>query len=92
MSIYPIRHAQSAFNAVHDPNKPENPMIIDVPITEPGETQAKQARKEVEKLDLKDVIVSPFTRTLQRAQLILKIDCLLKLTRQCESNSATAAM
>ena len=91
MSIYFIRHAQSALNAVHDPNKPD-PMIIDVPITEPGETQAKQAREGIEKLDLKDVIVSPFTRTLQRAQLILKIDCLLKLTRQCESNSATAAM
>ena len=67
-------------------------MIIDVLITEPGETQAKQAREGVKKLDFKDVTVSPFTRTLQTARLILKIDCLLKLTRQCESNSATAAM
>ena len=32
MSIYLIRHAQSAFNAVHDPNKPD-PMIFDAPIT-----------------------------------------------------------
>ena len=71
MSIYLIRHAQSAFNAVYGPNKPD-PMIFDAPITELGETQAKQARREVEKLDIKNVIVSPFTRTLQTAQLIFE--------------------
>lgn len=71
MSIYLIRHAQSAFNAVHDPNKPD-PMIFDAPITEVGEAQAKQARIEVEKLDIKHLIVSPFTRTLQTAQLIFE--------------------
>ena len=71
MSIYLIRHAQSAFNAVYGPNKPD-PMIFDAPITELGETQAEQACKEVEKLDIKNVIVSPFTRTLQTAQLIFK--------------------
>jgi len=71
MSIYLIRHAQSAFNAVHDPTKPD-PMIFDAPITELGETQAKQARIEVEKLDIKYLIVSPFTRTLQTAQLIFE--------------------
>ena len=56
MSIYLIRHAQSAFNAVYGPNKPD-PMIFDAPITELGETQAKQARIEVEKLDIKQLIV-----------------------------------
>ena len=71
MSIYLIRHAQSAFNAVYGPNKPD-PMIFDAPITELGETQAEQACKEVEKLGIKNVIVSPFTRTLQTAQLIFK--------------------
>ena len=71
MSIYLIRHAQSAFNAIHDPNKPD-PMIFDAPITELGETQAKQARIEVEKLDIKPLIASPFTRTLQTAQLIFE--------------------
>ena len=69
MTIYLIRHAQSAFNAVHDPNKPD-PMIFDAPITELGKTQAIQARSEVEKLEIKNVIVSPFTRTLQTALLI----------------------
>ena len=71
MSIYLIRHAQSAFNAVYGPNKPD-PMILDAPITELGETQAKQVRTEVEKLNIKNVIVSPFTRTLQTAQLIFE--------------------
>ena len=69
MSIYLIRHAQSAFNAVYGPNKPD-PMIFDAPITELGETQAKRAGLEVEKFNIKNVIVSPFTRTLQTAQLI----------------------
>jgi len=69
VTIYFIRHAQSAFNAVHDPNKPD-PMIFDAPITALGETQAQQARDEVKQLDFTNVIVSPFTRTLQTAQII----------------------
>ena len=71
VTIYLIRHAQSAFNAVYDVNKPD-PMILDAPITELGETQARQARNEIEKLDINNLIVSPFTRTLQTAQLIFE--------------------
>ena len=71
MTIYLIRHAQSAFNAVYDPKKPD-PMIFDAPITPLGETQARQARNEVEKLNINNLIVSPFTRTLQTAQLIFE--------------------
>ena len=69
MTLYLIRHAQSAFNALHDLNKPD-PMIFDAPITELGEMQARKVRDEIEKLDIKSVIVSPFTRTIQTAQLI----------------------
>ena len=69
MTIYLIRHAQSAFNAVYDPDKPD-PMIFDAPITKLAEAQARQARAELEKLELLNVIVSPFTRTLQTAHLI----------------------
>lgn len=69
MTIYLIRHAQSAFNAVYDRNKPD-PMIFDAPITTLGESQAKQARTEINQLSLVNVIVSPFTRTLQTAHLI----------------------
>lgn len=69
MTIYLIRHAQSAFNAVFDPNKPD-PMIFDAPITTLGETQALQARTEIGQLDILNIIVSPFTRTLQTAHLM----------------------
>lgn len=69
MAIYLIRHAQSAFNAVYDPSMPD-PMIFDAPITALGESQALQARAEIDQLDLVNVIVSPFTRTLQTAHLI----------------------
>ena len=51
MTIYLIRHAQSAFNAVHDPDKPD-PMIFDAPITALGKTQAQKARIKFEKLDI----------------------------------------
>lgn len=69
MTIYLIRHAQSAFNAVYDPNKPD-PMIFDAPITALGESQALEARTEIDQLGIINVIVSPFTRTLQTACLI----------------------
>ena len=71
VTIYLIRHAQSVFNAVYDPKKPD-PMIFDTPITPLGEIQARQARNEVEKLNINNLIVSPFTRTLQTAQLIFE--------------------
>ena len=45
-------------------------MIFDAPITPLGESQARQARAEVSQLGLENVIVSPFTRTLQTAHLI----------------------
>ena len=95
MSVYLIRHAQSAFNAVHDPLKPD-PMIFDAPITELGEVQAYQARRQVEKLDINAVIVSPFTRTLQTAQLIfgdrlkfqISADVREQLCNSCDVGSA----
>lgn len=69
MSIYLIRHAQSTFNAVYDPNKPD-PMIFDAPITPLGESQALRAEAEIRDLDISNVIVSPFTRTIQTAHII----------------------
>lgn len=69
MAIYLIRHAQSAFNAVYDRSKPD-PMIFDAPITALGESQALKAKIEIDQFDLENVIVSPFTRTLQTAHLI----------------------
>ena len=69
MTIYLVRHAQSKFNAIFDPDEPD-PMIFDAPITSLGESQARQARNEISQLDVSRVIVSPLTRALQTAQLI----------------------
>ena len=69
VSIFLIRHAQSAFNAVYQRDMPD-PMIFDAPITELGASQARQARDAIRHLDIQDIIVSPFTRTLQTAHLI----------------------
>ena len=46
MTIFLIRHAQSQFNAVYDPDKPD-PMLFDAPITELGQQQAIRARAEI---------------------------------------------
>ncbi|WP_425040703.1 histidine phosphatase family protein [Primorskyibacter sp. S187A] len=91
MTIYLIRHAQSAFNAVYDRTKPD-PMIFDAPITDLGETQALRAREAVQALDIEQVIVSPLTRTLQTAHLIfgqrlpVRIDARVReqLTNSCD--------
>ena len=69
MTIYLIRHAQSEFNAVFDQDKPD-PMIFDAPITELGSSQAMEAGEKIQHLELARIIVSPFTRTLQTADLI----------------------
>ncbi len=69
MTIYLIRHAQSEFNAVFDAGQPD-PMIFDAPITELGRSQAVMARESVADLAVTQVIVSPFTRTLQTAEII----------------------
>ena len=95
MTIFLIRHAQSAFNAVHDPLKPD-PMIFDAPLTEFGKIQAKHARSQVQKLDIKTVIGSPFTRTLQTAMLIfgdrlkfqISADVREQLCNSCDVGSA----
>ncbi len=69
MTIYLIRHAQSTFNAVFQAGQPD-PMIFDAPLSALGERQANEARDKVAALDLRDVIVSPLTRTLQTATLL----------------------
>ncbi|MCF6343829.1 MAG: phosphoglycerate mutase family protein [Devosiaceae bacterium] len=71
MSIYLIRHAQSEFNAAYQDDMPD-PMIFDAPLSKLGQAQAIEARSEVAELSLKNVIVSPLTRTLQTADLLFE--------------------
>ena len=65
MTIYFIRHAQSAFNAVHDPLKPD-PMIFDAPITELGKKQAQQARGKIKNLISKQLLFRPIQEQYKR--------------------------
>ena len=92
MTVYFIRHAQSAFNAVHDPRKPD-PMIFDAPITELGKTQAQKARRRVKKLNIETVIVSPFTQGHYKLLLgFLDISFRFRLVRMSENNFVIAVM
>ncbi len=68
MSIYLIRHGQSAFNAAFTGSG--DPMIFDAPLTELGITQAERARETVKALGITHVICSPLTRAIQTARLI----------------------
>lgn len=71
MSIYLIRHAQSEFNAAFEPGAPD-PMIFDAPLSRLGESQAIDARPQLERLNINRLIVSPMTRTLQTAALLFE--------------------
>ena len=89
MSIYLIRHAQSEFNAIYDPDKPD-PMIFDARLSSLGESQAAQARASIQQLDITHLIVSPLTRTLQTAALLFegtKITTINSLVREQVLNS-----
>lgn len=95
ISIYFIRHAQSQFNAVYDPDKPD-PMIFDSRLSELGERQAASTQKNIHRLNITNVIVSPFTRTLQTASLIFgpqypfEVNALVReqLTNSCDVGSS----
>jgi len=75
-------------------------MIFDAPITKLGEEQALSARNVVNQLDLANVIVSPFTRTLQTAHLIFdnrlpfQINATVReqLCNSCDIGSAPGAL
>ena len=69
MTIYLVRHAQSQFNAVFTSGQPD-PMIYDAPLSELGSRQGEQTKSRVSRLDIRHVIVSPLTRTLQTAALL----------------------
>jgi len=93
MTIYLIRHAQSEFNAVFDPNAPD-PMIFDAPLSALGRQQALDARGKVAELAISNVIVSPFTRTLQTASLIFGENSTVReqLSNSCDVGSHPAKL
>jgi len=99
MRIYFIRHAQSAFNAVYDPEA-DDPMLFDARLSPFGERQARAVRQRAQQLDIERVIVSPLTRTLQTAGILFEAKFPLEvsaevreqLSNSCDVGSSPEAL
>ncbi|HYF09611.1 MAG TPA: histidine phosphatase family protein [Acetobacteraceae bacterium] len=61
-----LRHGQSEFN-LHFSATRRDPGIVDPRLTELGHQQAEQAAEAMAGLDIRRIVVSPYTRALQTA-------------------------
>ncbi len=64
-----VRHGQSEFN-VHYAKTRIDPGIVDPALTEEGRLQAQAAAEILRAHEIERVLASPFTRTLQTAEII----------------------
>ncbi len=64
-----VRHGQSHFN-VHYSVTREDPGIVDPGLTELGVTQAREAGKTLAGEDIRRIVASPYSRTLETAEII----------------------
>ena len=64
-----IRHGQSHFNA-HFAKTRVDPGIVDPQLTDEGKRQAEAAAKHLRDDDIERVIVSPYYRTLETAEIL----------------------
>ena len=64
-----VRHGQSHFN-VHFSATREDPGIVDPGLTELGVTQAQEAGRTLADHDIRRIIASPYSRTLETAEII----------------------
>ena len=64
-----VRHGQSHFN-VHFGATREDPGIVDPGLTEEGVAQAKRAGESLLALDIRRIVASPYSRTLETAEII----------------------
>ncbi|TQV79841.1 histidine phosphatase family protein [Denitrobaculum tricleocarpae] len=67
-----VRHGQSEFNVIFGATR-KDPGIIDPKLTDEGRRQAESAGHDLTGKGLKRIIVSPYTRTLQTADIIAGI-------------------
>ncbi len=67
-----LRHGQSQFN-VHYTATRRDPGIVDPPLTEKGEMQARAAAESLKHEGLRRIVASPYTRTLQTADTVAAI-------------------
>ena len=64
-----VRHGQSEWNAVYSQTRID-PQIPDPPLTEIGRQQALEAADALAALAIERLLVSPYLRTLQTAEII----------------------
>jgi broad specificity phosphatase PhoE len=64
-----VRHGQSEFN-VHYGATRQDPGIRDAPLTATGREQARAAAAALARVDLKRIVASPYTRTLETAEIL----------------------
>ena len=64
-----LRHGQSEFNVVYSVTRVD-PGIIDPELTDVGHQQISDAAASLEAHDIRRIIASPYTRTLQSAQIV----------------------
>ena len=64
-----VRHGQSEFNVVFSVTR-QDPGIVDPPLTEEGRRQIEAVAGELLAHDIRRLIASPYTRTLQSAEIL----------------------
>lgn len=64
-----LRHGQSHFN-VHYARTGEDPGIVDPALTEEGQAQARAAAEVLAGHDIERLLVSPYWRTLETAEIV----------------------
>ena len=64
-----VRHGQSHFN-VHFGATREDPGIVDPGLTDEGVQQAKLAGESLLSFDIRRIVASPYSRTLETAEII----------------------
>lgn len=64
-----VRHGQSAWNAVFNRTRID-PGMPDPPLTTEGRNQAIEAARSLARLEIERILVSPYIRTLETAEII----------------------
>lgn len=66
-----VRHGQSHFN-VHFGATREDPGIVDPTITDLGAEQIRTAAEQLSRREIRAIVASPYTRTLESAEIIAR--------------------
>ncbi len=79
--MYLLRHGQSQFNVTYSKTRID-PNIPDPELTDMGREQIRSAAEKLKEKEITNILVSPYTRTLQTADIVANI---LKLPVTIES-------